>query len=432
MARVTAPSLSRSLARLIRSRQATDADRQHALRFVRDWLASAVAGSATDPGRRLLRYASGTSSIEGDAFLLAALSHITETDDLHRASITHPGCVVVPVALTLGRAHNRPPPAILDAVLAGYEAMIRVGEALGPAHYRIFHNTATAGPFGSAAAAATLLGLDEEQWVWAFGSAGTQAAGLWQFNADATMSKPLHAGHAAEAGLKAALLAGNGFTGAERILEGDRGFFRALCPDPTPERVLAEAPGWKLPETSIKPYPSCRHTHPAIDAALRLRDRICPATAIGAIEIESYPAALDLTDNANPESTAAAKFSIQFCVAAALVRGRPGLAAFEGAGLSDPVVRGLLGRSTARTAPDLAANYPARWGARVTVRGDGAEWTESQATASGDPEDPLTDRELEAKARDLLTHGGLSRDQVERWWADPLGTDVVGGLRGLA
>lgn len=425
-------SLTRSLARLIRSRPVSDSDRRDALRFVRDWVGSAVAGTATDPGRRLIRYGGGPRTIEGDAFLTAALSHVTETDDLHRGSITHPGCVVVPVALILGRLLGKPGPAVLGAVLAGYEAMVRVGEALGPAHYRTFHNTATAGPFGAAAAAASLLELDEDQWVWAFGSAGTQAAGLWQFNADASMSKPLHAGHAAEAGLKAARLAAEGFTGSEAILEGDRGFFRALCPDARPDRVLAETDGWKLPETSIKPYPSCRHTHPAIDAALRLRERVPSPPALARIDVETYPAALDLTDNPDPRSTSAAKFSIQFCVATTLIRGTPGLAEFEGDGLTDRAVRELVSRTTVAVAGDLATRYPGRWGARVTISGDGKTETEAQLTAKGDPEDPLTDAELENKARGLMSYGGLPADQIESMWSEPLAADVVGSLRRLA
>lgn len=406
-------SLTRSLARHVRSRPISEVDRRDAHRFLRDWLGSAVAGTATDPGQRLLRYAAGPRTVEGDAFLAAALSHITETDDLHRGSISHPGCVVVPVALSLAATLGSSGRRVLEAVLAGYEAMLRVGEALGPAHYRIFHNTATAGPFGSAAAAATLLDLDEDQWVWALGNAGTQAAGLWQFNADAAMSKHLHAGHAAEAGLKAARLAKQGFTGAAEILEGDRGFFRALCPDARPERVLAASSGWKLAETSIKPYPSCRHTHPAIDAALTLRERIGPLGPITAIEIESYPAALDLTDNREPASTYAAKFSLQFCVATALVHGRPGLAAFEGPALSDRAVRNLLARVNLRVADDLARNYPTRWGARITVTVGGVDHTVAQTTAKGDPEDPLTDQELELKARDLMSYGGLGPARIE-------------------
>ena len=389
-----------------------------------DWAACAVAGTATDPGRRLLAYAAGPRSLESDVFLAAALSHITETDDLHRGSVTHPGCAVIPVALLLGRATGASGRQALRAVLVGYEAMLRVGEALGPAHYRIFHNTATAGPFGSAAAAAVLLDLDEDQWVWAFGNAGTQAAGLWEFNADAAMSKHLHAGHAAQAGLKAGLLAREGFTGAERILEGEKGFFRALCPDPRPERVLGPSDGWKLPETSIKPYPSCRHTHPAIDAALDLRSKLGAEGCDGITDlgIESYPAALALTDNATPGSTYAAKFSIQFCVAATLVHGRPGLGAFEGDRLRDRRVRKLLERVTVGIGADLADAYPARWGARIRARVDGGAVVAERASARGDPEEPLTDAELAVKRDDLLAYAGWGEERRARL------VKAIGGL----
>jgi 2-methylcitrate dehydratase PrpD len=422
-------TLSRELARLIRTKSAGEDDRREAVRFVRDWLGSAVAGRATDPGRRLRRTYGRVEGIESAVFLAAALSHITETDDLHRGSITHPGCVVVPVALILGRSLGRSEAAILGAVLAGYEAMLRIGEALGPAHYRIFHNTATAGPFGAAAAAAALLDLGEDQWVWAFGSAGTQAAGLWQFNADAAMSKPLHAAHAAQAGLRAALLAAEGFTGAEAILEGDRGFFRALCPDPRVDRVLAPSPGWKLLETSLKPYPSCRHTHPAIDAALSLRAQAQALDAPLRVDVESYPAALDLTDNPDPRTTAAAKFSLQYCVAATLLHGRPGLATFDGPSLEDRGVRDLLDRVRVTSAADLAAAYPDRWGARVTLRRNGIDTTAAQLTAKGDPEDPLTDQAVEAKARDLMRHGGWDENRIEAGWSRPLELDVAAVLR---
>src|SRR5262245_13023100 len=186
-------TLSRGLARLIKSRPVGDQDLIQAERYVRDWLGAMVAGGATEPGKILRAYSRNKSALEDRVFLAGALSHITETDDLHRGSTTHPACAVIPVALLLGRHLEKDGKESLHAVLGGYEAMLRVGEALGPAHYRIFHNTATAGVFGSAAAAACLLNLDQNEWVWAFGNAGTQAAGLWQFNADATMSKHLHA-----------------------------------------------------------------------------------------------------------------------------------------------------------------------------------------------------------------------------------------------
>ncbi len=411
-ARTPEPTLTRRLARSIRERPSSATDLAAAERYVRDWLGSTVAGRKTEPGRALLAYGGGSEDLEARVFLHAALSHITETDDLHRGSVTHPGCAVIPAALVLGRARGLGGTAILRGVLAGYEAMLRVGEALGPGHYRLFHNTATAGVFGSAAAAASVLDLDEDRWVWAMGSAGTQAAGLWQFNADATMSKHLHAGHAASAGLRGALLAERGFTGPAAVLEGERGFFRALCPDPDPEAVLRENVGWKLPETSLKPYPCCRHIHPAIDAALGVRDRLDGAAvgngAVRAIRVDTYGAARAVTDNPAPTVPYAAKFSMQFCVGSALLHGVPGLASFDPIRLEDPQVRALMDRTALEVSEALDAAYPERWGAGVSVElesGDVVE--ERRSDARGDPESPMRDDEIDEKVRGLCRFGGL-------------------------
>jgi 2-methylcitrate dehydratase PrpD len=400
-------SLTRRLARSIRARAASPSDYAQAERFVRDWLGSFVAGAGAPTGRILHAYADAESGLDTRVFLAGALSHVTETDDLHPASITHPGCVVIPAALLLGRRLGVRGHAFLHAVLAGYDAMTRVGESLGPAHYCTFHNTATAGVFGSAAAAASLLGLDEDQWVWAFGNAGTQASGLWEFNNEGAMSKPLHAGHAAAAGLRAALLAQQGFTGAEKILEGEKGLFRGMCPDARPDAVMAASSGWKLLETSMKPYPCCRHTHPAIDAALEVRARTGAAVP-ARVRITTYPAALDVTNRPAPRSRNEAHFSIQYCVTTALLRGRPGLEAFDPEAVADSEARRLLSITTVVTSDALAAAYPHRWGAGVEVEGtDGVGVSVLRRSAKGDSDAPLDDAELDAKVLGLFSWAGL-------------------------
>lgn len=404
-------SLTRRLTRLARSRPVTEADLAAAERYVRDWLGSCVAGAAAPVGRALGAYGRGAHDLEGRVFLIAALSHVTETDDLHRGSVTHPGCVVVPVALLLGRRREARGHAALRAILVGYEVMIRIGEALGPKHYRTFHNTATAGVFGSAAAAASLLDLQEDAWVWALGNAGTQAAGLWQFNEEGAMSKPLHAGHASSAGLRAALLAAEGFTGPAAILEGEKGLFRALCPDPEPDAVLAEAGGWKLPETSMKPYPCCRHVHPAIDAALEARDEL-GRVGIARVHVGSYPAALEVTDRPVVRSPHEARFSMQYAAAATLLHGRPGLESFEPAAVEADDVQDLVGRTTVEVDSALAAAYPRLWGARVSVQTeDGRRHDFERTAAMGDPDHPLDDAVLGAKVEGLFAWADMDRDR---------------------
>ena len=413
-------SLSCALVRLIRSRPAEPRDLQAAERYVRDWLGCTVAGRASPPGAALLAYGGSMADFDGRVFLAAALSHITETDDLHRRSVTHPGCVVIPTALLLTREMGGTGAQALRAVLAGYEAVLRVGEALGEGHYRIFHNTGTAGVFGSAAAACSVLDLDEDAWVWALGNAGTQAAGLWQFNEDATMSKHLHAGHAAAAGARAALLAARGFTGPSEILEGSKGLFRGTCPDAVPDAITAEASGWKLPETSMKPYPCCRHTHPAVDAALELRDLLGPSTAghltpdrVRSIRILTYPAALDVTDRPRPTTTYGAKFSIQYCVSKSLAGGAPDLASFEPSALDDATVGEWLKKTTVEADKRFETAYPTHWGAEVVATAiDGSTHGASRTDAVGDPDRPLDDDALDRKTLALLEHGGVEAPQA--------------------
>ncbi len=400
-------TLTQGLAALIDAKPVTNADRAAAALFVLDAIANAIAGRNSEPGRILLAWARETPAADAKGFVAASLTHILEIDDLHRQSATHPGCVAVPAALAVARRRGARGHAFLAAVLAGYEAMCRVGNAVGPAHYRVFHNTATCGPFGSAMAAARLLGLDRAQTVHALGNAGTQAAGLWQFLETGAMSKHLHAGHAADAGVRAAELAAHGFTGPPAVLEGEKGFFRGLCPDADPAAVL-RAPGapWELRRTSIKPWPSCRHTHPAIDAASSLRAAI-GSRAIARVRVETYRAATDLCDRPLPDSEYAAKFSLQHCVAAALSLPAVDFASFDERARRE--LAELRTRVECRVADRFASAYPQDWGSAATVTlADGAELVAERRHARGDPEAPLDAATMRAKAAMLLRHGGIA------------------------
>lgn len=392
-------SLTRDLAALIRAKPITTADRHACALFVLDAVANGIGGRGTAQGRIVLDWAQAAGGDAGRrAFTQGALIHILEMDDLHRASVVHPGCVVVPAAVAVARDTGAMGHAVLDAVLRGFEACCRVGMSVGPSHYKVWHNTATCGPFGSAMAAADLLGLDTEQTMHALGNAGTQAAGVWEFLDTGAMSKHLHAGRGAEAGVVAAQLAARGFSGPPRILEGARGFYAAACPDPHPGAVLADrdAP-WQLRLTSIKPWPSCRHTHPAIDAALELA---ASGPIDGPVTVTTYRTALDVCDNPAPDSIYAAKFSLQHCVTAALSDGKVDFASFE------PDARARLAdaaeRVTLIAADPFDGAYPVSWGARVQAGNRVAERT----AAKGDPEAPLSDAEMTDKARMLMNVGG--------------------------
>ncbi|MDD3650190.1 MmgE/PrpD family protein [Immundisolibacter sp.] len=433
------PSLTERLADWQLARRAggfAAADLEAARLLVLDWLGAALAGLGTDTGRIFLDYArlqpagrvsllglAEGRSVEVAALVNGALSHIVEMDDVERASVTHPGAVVVPAALAVAERVGAAGRDFLAAVVAGYEVMVRVGAALGPEHYHHFHNTSTAGVFGAAAAAGWLLDLDRNRLVWALGNAGTQAAGLWQFNEEGALTKPLHPGRAAANGVLAATLSRLGLTGARQILEGERGFFAGLAPRGTPLRVVEHLgePGaaLRVHAISIKPHASCRHTHAPIDAALALRAQIGAVDTIAAVQVDTYQAALTLCDKPDPRSAPDAKFSLQYCVAMALLRGRVGLAEFEPDALADPAVRDLLTRVTVGMDAAREAAYPATWSAGVSVQlRDGRRLAAAQDRPKGDPENPLSPQELEAKFRQLAAYGGLDAlrtDQALAW-----------------
>ena len=200
--------------------------------FTLDWLASAIAGTGTAAGSKILAHAAeqpgahasvvgldGLRGTQAAAFANGAIAHITETDDVHRGAVLHPAVAVIPAALATAERLGATGLDLLIAVVLGYEVAIRVGESVGTSHYFYWHNTSTCGVFGAAAAAGWLLGLSEQQMGWALGNAGSLSAGLWEFNSDGAMAKHLHAGHAASSGVLAAELAARDFTGTRFVLD---------------------------------------------------------------------------------------------------------------------------------------------------------------------------------------------------------------------
>jgi len=425
---MAAGTLTEHLIALIESKEIGDSDVEHAALLVLDAVANAIGGRATAPGQILVQWADAEPpSARTHAFLMGGLTHILEMDDLHKASVVHPGCVVVPAAWAMAEREGASGADFLAAVIRGFEAMTRVGMATGAEHYRIWHSTATCGPFGSAYAAGSLLGLDAPTMVHALGNAGDQASGPWQFLETGAMTKHLHAGRAAAAGVLAADLAKRGFTGPPRILEGDQGLFAATCPDADPGAVTRDSNApWQLTLTSVKPWPSCRHTHPLIDACLEIGGSV-DDDAIERVEIETYPAALDVCDRSAPESEYEAKFSLQHCAAAALTRDTIDFDTFSAAARA--ALRPLAGRVHVGAAEPYVSAYPDAWGAGVTVfLADGTVRKSTRANTKGDPEIPITRDDMIAKARMLLSYGGIGSGEADSLIDGILGLSNVGAM----
>lgn len=411
-------SLTGQLIELIRAKPITDQDLKNASLFVLDTMACALAGRYTPQAMALKQFLAHRGDAPAmQAFLFGGLAHIVEMDDLHRGSVTHPGCVVVPPALAMALDTRASGQAFLTAVLHGYEACCRVGAGVGPAHYKIWHNTATCGPFGSAMASASLLALDQEASVWALGNAGTQSAGLWQFLPDGAMSKHLHTARACEAGMTAADLAAHGFTGPAHILEGAQGLFAGACPDAEPEAVVRDpAAPWALVETSMKPYPCCRHTHPAIDCALEILEQAgghpLALDQIQRVELATYAAALNVCNRPEPDSEYQAKFSLQHTLLETLSQGEIGFDSFNDEARARQ--KGASACVSLREGAGFEAAYPGAWGNALTVTlGDGRCLTAETTQALGDPGKPLGEAAVVAKARKLLALGEVDPSQGE-------------------
>ena len=393
---------------LLLARPITEHNHSRAATLLLDWTACAVAGRAEAVGAKVAaafpdsdgpctRIGAAPASPSLAALHNGCLGNVLEMDDVDRQAVLHAAPTVIPAALAMAEHVGANKDALLDAIVVGYEATIRVGRAVGPGHYAFWHNTATCGPFGAAAAACRLLpGSDV---VSAFGLAGTQAAGLWQTRHEPDSdAKQLHAGHAAQVGVQSALLSAQGFQGPREILEGPQGFFAAMCPGADPADVLAAYETWLIHDTSIKPYPACRHAHPAIDAALLARKA---GHRGGDVWVETYADALTFCDRPDPEPGRAAKFSLQHAVAFTLAHGLPGLDDFDAESLAATAEARAAMR--VREGETFTARYPRHYGAAVIVDGQRFEVRD----AAGDPERPLSDLALRNKARALLAHGGV-------------------------
>ena len=359
-----------------------------------DTLGCGVYGHSTPWAKLLLQWAragapgKGEATVWGEsapslrasdaALVNGTAAHAFELDDYHQAKL-HPGAVVIPAAVAIAEKLGSSGEKLVTAIAAGYEVMIRTSLALNPSATRLrgWHLTGVCGPFGAAAACASLMGLDEEQTAWALGLGGTQGSGLWAFNADGTMSKRFHAGRAAQSGVMAAELAALGFTGPTQIYEfHDGGVLKAFsdASDPAPlTRDLGKV--FHLDTTSIKPYSCCGSTHSYVDAVLELRRRLGTPwdvrrpVRVGMAKVVDVQCGFEYA----PSSALNAQMSLRYVVAAALMEGQALPPQFSDAKIADPALMGLAGRIQCEHDPALDKLYPARFAAWVAAE-DKGQW----------------------------------------------------------
>ncbi len=330
-------------------------------------------------------------------------AHAFELDDVHEEAINHPGAVVVPAALALAEELDASCAELLDAVVVGYEAMGRAGIAVGPASHMLsgFHPTSMSGVFGSAAAAGRLLGFDGERMNHAFGIAASLASGTMEFASSGGMAKRLHAGRAAEGGVTAALLAADGFEGADDGLAGRYGFCRVFTDEPRTE-LLTDRLGerWMIDEITIKPWAACSDIHPLIQATQELRaEHAIDPDRVATIEAWGPTKAAEQNSLDGSVSVMAAQYSAEWNIAAALLADPADPGTYAADRIAAHAVTTLQSRvRSVSPAPEFDATYAWKMGGRVRIElDDGTSYERTVHGQRGSMHDPFDSSDVDAK-----------------------------------
>jgi 2-methylcitrate dehydratase PrpD len=391
---------------------------EQAKRAVLDTLGVALAGSREEPAlvvadRVREQGGRGEATVIGQGFRAPAAEaalvngvagHALDYDDVSLPMRGHPSVPLVPAVLAVSEKAGRSGRDLLTAFVLGFEVEARLGRAIGEAHYGLgWHATSTLGTLGAAAACSRLLALDAGRTQMAIGIAASLAGGLQQNFG--TMTKPLHAGWAARNGVVAAELAARGFTADVRALDGESGFLRAMSggAEVDPESLVALGEPYEIISSGIgvKLYPCCYAVHRSLDAALELRSRHKVDTAsLAQVRVEVSRGALLPLRREPPATGLEGKFSLEYCLAAAFVDGRVGLASFTDEAVWRSPVREVMARVKAIEGAEPGA-FPIGGYAEVRiVLLDGSEHSLRVGTPRGDPSRPLSWGELSAKFRD--------------------------------
>jgi 2-methylcitrate dehydratase PrpD len=399
------------------TRPLSDEVRHHAKRALIDWFAALLPGAVLPPatmllaalddeigqGRALIYGTERRAPLRTAAQINATASHTIEFDDIFRDALYHPGSPTIAAALAAAQARGADGEMLLRSIITGYEVSTRIGVAVQPAHYRFWHTTGTIGTFGAACAVATVLRLDPNRIGHALVTAGTLAAGLQQAYRSDAMSKPLHAGHAADAGALAALAAGAGVTGALDLLDGEIGFGNAMSDGANWTKAIDELGNrYNITSMTFKNHSCCGHSFAPIDAALQLAaDHALTPDQIRRVTVGTYRVALEITDRHSVSSPYEARFSTPFTVATALVHGSVRLSAFTEDRLRDAQVQSLMRRVEMIVDPACDEAFPRRSAVVEIETTDGHKLRHFQPTRKCDPDFPLSDAELTDKFLEL-------------------------------
>jgi 2-methylcitrate dehydratase PrpD len=378
-----------------------------------DYVAATLAACDDDGPCTAIGHARRLSAA-GAALVNGTAAHGEDFDDTFEGGPVHAGAVIVPAVLAVCERHHPDGAAALRGIAVGVETLCRLGLVTPKlVHKAGFHPTAVFGAMAAAAGVAAALKLDRRAIVDALGVAGSMAAGIIEYLAEGTWTKRMHAGWAAQSGLRAALMAKHGFAGPRTVFEGAHGFFHAFAHTTKGDYdalVGDFGARWVTETLAFKPYPCGTMTHPFIDCARRLSARGIDPAAIVEMVCEVGEGTVHrlwepLADKQRPANGYAGKFSTPYCIAASFVRGNVGLSDFTDEAVKDPAVLALAAKVRYVVDPDNP--YPDNFTGhiRATLQ-DGSVIEERQPHLRGGAHEPLTRRDIEEKFVLNARHGG--------------------------
>ena len=384
-----------------------------------DYVESALAACDDDGPCTAIGHAR-TVSAAGAALVNGTAAHGEDFDDTFEGGPVHAGAVIVPAVLAACERHRPDGTAALTGIAVGIETMCRLGLVTPKlVHKAGFHPTAVFGAMAAAAGVAAALNLDRRGIVNALGIAGSMAAGIIEYLAEGAWTKRMHAGWAAQSGLRAALMAKHGFIGPRTVFEGKHGFFHGFAHTAKGnyEALVGDfGERWVSAALAFKPYPCGTMTHPYIDCARRLSARGIDSDAIMELICEVAEGTVHrlwepLADKQRPSNGYGGKFSTPYCIAAAFARGNVGLGDFSDAAVKDPAVRAVAAKVRYVIDPDNP--YPNNFTGHIrAVMRDGSVIEERQPHMRGGAHEPLTREDIEDKFVLNARHGGWPEARI--------------------
>lgn len=405
----------------------SDEVEEQARRCLIDYLAVTYSGCAVNaenmqpyiqdnPGSYSIYGSGDTADMQAAVMINAFNAHTLELDDGNRVAMTHLGAPIFSALLAAAEKNNLKLKDVFRGAVAGYEAAVRIGSAIQPSHKRKgFHVTGTCSTIGAAVGIAAMLEYDKKDLSCVLSAAATSGAGLLEVITGSSQQKPYNIAHAALAGINAALF-GRYFAGPDDILGGERGFLRCFSDAFHEEALSGDPEKPAIARIYMKPYAACRHCHAPIEAALLLRDESDLAISeIDRIYVDTYDLAVYGHDHSRIEGTGSAKMSIPYGIAAALLYGGAGMEMFTEEKVAEPALQPVMDKVCVTSREELSALVPDKRVAIVKIVLNTGQTVEKRVDyPKGEPENPMSQKDLEDKLRSMLAYTGYSEEYADR------------------